>query len=348
MNSAPPGRSPATGAPARGHAIAIAPIRSRLPRLAPHDERGARRLLALLARAELRATRRPMPPEGTSRGDAPAWIRMHATIGEVLFAPIQAAGRPVAVVPRKGLVDAIAMAAALEAIEPLVAALEVALGSPLSPLTITAQEPAGLLVVDVSVAAGYAARLALPAAAADRLPEPRFDHPPSWLHGQRVACSVVLGESLLAGDEARALEPGDLLLCPAAYCQPWRVGLRPPGGLPARAALYQPLAGHLTLAAEEYRPMMNPAAHAAPPTQPSGTQVSWDRLPVRLRFELPDVPVDLGTLAGVQPGAVIEVAPAAGPVMVRIFADTTPVGEGELVALGDGYGVRITALEQPR
>jgi type III secretion protein Q len=80
----------------------------------------------------------------------------------------------------------------------------------------------------------------------------------------------------------------------------------------------------------------------ADPSSP-GTS-DWESLPVRVRFELQRVSVPLGVLAGLQPGAVIHVARSAQAISVDLLTDDRLIGRGEVVALGDGFGVRVREL----
>jgi type III secretion protein Q len=80
-------------------------------------------------------------------------------------------------------------------------------------------------------------------------------------------------------------------------------------------------------------------------TEPSDSQdTRWETLPVRVRFELPRVSLPLGVLAGLQPGAVIDIARSAQTISIDLLTDDRLIGRGEIVALGDGFGVRVREL----
>ena len=52
----------------------------------------------------------------------------------------------------------------------------------------------------------------------------------------------------------------------------------------------------------------------------------------------------LGVLAGLQPGAVIDIARSAQTISIDLLTDDRLIGRGEIVALGDGFGVRVREL----
>ena len=67
-----------------------------------------------------------------------------------------------------------------------------------------------------------------------------------------------------------------------------------------------------------------------------------DELPVRLVFEAGRAEVPLGELGQVGPGHVFALPGAAG--LVHILANGRRIGQGELVQVGEGAGVRVLRL----
>ena len=68
---------------------------------------------------------------------------------------------------------------------------------------------------------------------------------------------------------------------------------------------------------------------------------AWDRIPTELHFELTGISLPLGAIAGLQPGAVMRIASSDTLVPVEVLAGGRTIGRGELVSIGDGFGVRL-------
>ena len=67
-----------------------------------------------------------------------------------------------------------------------------------------------------------------------------------------------------------------------------------------------------------------------------------DALEVSLRFEVGELQVTLGELEQLKPGHVFDLAQPLAQSAVRILAHGRTVGAGQLVAVGDRLGVRVT------
>jgi type III secretion protein Q len=92
-----------------------------------------------------------------------------------------------------------------------------------------------------------------------------------------------------------------------------------------------------------------PAAGAAPadmqPGDPSrGSAIDARSVPVRLAFSAGRLSVAISELRNVAPGYVFELDKRLDDQMITVFANDTPVALGELVAIGDLIGVRITRI----
>ena len=232
--------------------------------------------------------------------------------GGVAVAPLRAAGQALPLLADDGAPDAALAIDALDRLEPLLLAIETALGIELHPDHVAATPPPGVwlqvggdgdaLLLALAETA-LVAPLPLPADAAAligwrlRLPGPRLLRP-------------------------RRLARGDLL--PGlADCGLVVVGNR---GLPAR------LGGAGATIIDEWRMVMD-----------SDDPADLADASVAVRAELAGAPMRLGDLSRLQPGAVLPLA-AGRPVVV--WANGAAFATGTLVAVGDGHGVLIDAVQR--
>lgn len=175
------------------------------------------------------------------------------------------------------------------------------------------------------------------AAALDPLP------PASVLPRVPVALRVWIGACELPLLELRGVQPGDVLLGdgldeaagPGAVLlvaeERWAwQGRRQPGGVvvltPRAPVAALGLKGWTTMGDETQPPL----------------DAELNELPVRLVFEVGRVEVTLGELGQIGPGHVFALSGAAG--LVDILANGRRIGQGELVQVGEGAGVRVLRL----
>jgi len=146
-------------------------------------------------------------------------------------------------------------------------------------------------------------------------------------------------------DVLRGLRPGDTVL---AGGQPpvLRCGV----GRALRASLHidpQEFTVHL---AEPPALSDDPAAHEAAPQDAASAEApqsagSLDELQLPLAFELDTARVSLGELASMQPGYAVELDVPLREATVRLVCHGRTLGQGQLIAIGEHLGVRITRLE---
>lgn len=72
-----------------------------------------------------------------------------------------------------------------------------------------------------------------------------------------------------------------------------------------------------------------------------------DELQLPIVFELDTARISLGALAGMRPGYAVELDVPLREAPVRLVCHGQTLGQGQLVAIGDQLGVRITRLEHP-
>jgi type III secretion protein Q len=312
----------------------------RLPRVDESQAVGCIRLLAVLARAGLRA--RAAPREARERTD---WrIAMDTDYGPIGFAPLHGGGRPLSIGSDDGAIDLAAAGRALDASESLLASIEQALGTPLWPRALdrdsTSTAATARIEVRIDADGGDCALLSASPEVLRRLPAPRWNAPPRGLLGLMVPCRIRIGGCTVAAARLASIGPGDLLLETTQSGLPWTVRVRAPDG-PQTLATLQPARRLLRFDSEELNEMDTDRPQIAPHDIPRPDTPAWDRIPTYLHFELPGITLPLGAVAGLQPGAVMRIAAADSLLPVEVLAGGRTVGRGELVAIGDGFGVRL-------
>jgi len=317
-------------------AHALAP---RLPRVSELHARACSHLLALLASARLSAQ---TVAAGGSR--ARRWrILLDSDHGPLGFEPLHGGGRPVAVTTHDGRPDLSAAGDALGASEALIASIEHALGTPLRPgaLRVDAGNTRDSATIRVKVAAdgGDCAILSVSPEQVRTLPPPRWRAPPRDLLALAVCCRIGIGGCALGTDRIPGIGPGDLLLLTRPIGTRWAVQVRTSDGR-TRPATLHPARATLHFHPEE--PARMDPLHATGTTEAAVSDRSaWSRIVTDLRFELPAVHLPLGAVAGLQPGAVVRIAGSIGTLPVEVLAGDRAIARGELVTIGDGYGVRV-------
>lgn len=310
-------------------------LAARLRRIAPDQAETRLRLVGALNRRRVGAWRtEARAATADERDNAAGWLRFAAAGGEVAVAPLIVNG---AAVSPTVLQDAVAAAALLDPVEPLVAALEAVIGGALQPVGMAdaAADDRFVLHLDALADDQTAIRLlvAVPPGlplAPDPLTAPPLD--PAALAAVPVAWRVTITGPALAAARAATLAAGDLLLLGLA---PLQTRLR--CGALTRAAQLDPRLGRIIVQEDATAPIDPlPEPDAAPPGAPGD-------IPVRLTFALDGGTMPAGTLATLGTGSVLPL-PAAGETLpVRILSGGATIGTGELVAIGDGFGVIVTA-----
>jgi len=296
--------------------MSTASVCARLPRIA-EGMAGLRTLLlaaldgVIVDDAQLTAAAAELAPEG-------GWIVFQTAPGPLL---LRLSGN-----------DPLAAAAALGAGEPLIARIELALGLELIP-TALVQRPAPDAVV---IALSHGANRAWLAAGPTLMlaPPPRADVR-AGLEMLEVSVVVRIAGPTLPVSDLAALAPGDLLLFPADVA----VTL-----VSARRTVH----GRLTPAPPRVRVLATSELSPETPMsiEPETAAVTPDDAamanhPIPLMVELAGITVPLSTLSGLAPGSVLALGPAGESLPVRLTVGGRAVATGELVAVGDGYGVLI-------
>lgn len=290
------------------------PLHARLPLLQPETARRQTRLVAALVGAGL-VVRRADPASAPA-----AWIGCvpHGAV-RVFLAPRLVRGVAVSLLADDGAPCAVAALDALAPMEPLLIRVERALGIPLVPDELTGL-PDGFLA-DLAPAEPAEAgpdRLWM-AVAGPIEPAPPRARPERLPPACRLPVTVEIDAAPLAKGLVGAIGAGALLLL--------GVG---------------PYTGSVALGRRRLAARFDIAARSAHLTDSLGDDMAADdpALPLAVRIEGTALPLSDATSLG--PGSVIDL-PGKGPTLaVTVLLGGAAVARGDLVAVGDGFGVLIT------
>lgn len=297
-------------------------LATRLPRLDPAHARLQTSLLAAIngARAGdlvLRA--------GVTVAATPATIGFDTVAGRIELGPLIADGAVPLLVADDGLPDAVMAIDALARIEPLVVAIERALGVALQPVAVAVPVEPVRLRVDALDGDGAVRHAVVLGTASDAA----FDLAPlpvdlKRAERLRVGVKAELIGPRLAPWQVAALDPGDLLL--VGQCE--LVGTIHAAGrsLPAR---FRADTATLTIADQQ-----GPAMNDVPTLDPD--------LRLAMRVVIDGGTASLGEVARLAPGSVVPLGIAGATLPVTLMIGDDPVAAGELVAVGEAYGVLVT------
>ncbi|MDR6787187.1 flagellar motor switch/type III secretory pathway protein FliN [Sphingomonas sp. BE138] len=309
-------------------------LAQRLRRITPAQAGTQLRLVGAFNRRRIGAWRTEAGAANAGECESAAgWLRFAAPGGEVAVAPLIVDG---AALSPTAMQDAISAAALLDPIEPLVAALEAVVGAALRPVGLAAAAGEECFVLRVDALTGDVAMLRLLIAVPPDLPlvtDPANAPPldPDALAAVPVAWRATIIGPALSATRAAALTTGDLVL----------LGTAPFGatlwcGARERAAHLHPGQGRIIVQEDATAPIDATQADHTAETIPAD-------VPVRLAFAIDGGTMPAGDMATLGAGSVLHL-PATGETLpVRILSGGATIGAGELVAIGDGFGVIVTA-----
>lgn len=296
--------------------MSAAAFHARLPRVAPPVAFLRNALLAALDGAELNGVAiEASAAESSLEG---AWIVFDTEPGRVLL--------------RLSGPDPLAAADALGRHEPLLAAIEAALGLELIPTAIV-RHPAPDSVVIALV--HNCTRAWLAAAPSLAITPPPSRRARAGLATIELPVAVRIGGAALGRADLAALTVGDMLLLPADAPATLSSASRTAHGrLSAAPAHLRVLSvGHPCL--EISMPPEPELPSAAPPG------AAFADHPIPITVELDAITIPLSTLSGLAPGSVLPLGATGTSLPVRLSVGGRAIATGELVAVGEGYGVLI-------
>lgn len=338
-------------------------LRSRLPRADPAEAAARNRALALLSGLEVDDPDGPLRlTVGVAAPAAGGWLRFETGVGAMGLAPARIAGQPVPPLPEAAAPDLPAALHQLSRLEPLIAAVERAVGLPLDPVGLG--PPCGLtfslVAADANDGTVHEARLCVDPACAAIWPDPPDRRPLGAAAAAPVALRALLEGPLAPTSELAELGAGDVVVLPRASASGWACALSSDRG-PLGAGFLDLANRKLTLQTLETSPMLETAAQPAvtpdaeiapaPPAEPMSfaprearqpaEALALETLSVRLRVALNDVRLPLKALSGLRPGSVVTLPGDQEDLPVQLLADDQPIASGRLVSLGDAYGVLV-------
>lgn len=317
------------------------PLHDRLPALdQARAIRQTRLIAALNARRLGEQTLAARVALARDRRAASAWISFRAGDRRLAIAPLLVDGELVRLTGAGGGTDAAVAARLLAAIEPLVVALESALGADLHPegLAVDPPDDAILLRLDASCPRhAIRHRLIVAAPGEGKVASPTL--PPAesaLLASLRAPWSATIVAPSLPATHLGTIATGDLYLLGLA---PLVARILLPGQRSAVQGRLEPMKGSMTLQDE-----IVPAPADRTETEPAANAVDWEQMKVPATIEIAGGLLSARDVAGLAPGSVLPVRRSGGTLAVRVIAGGAVIGGGELVAVGDGFGVLFTSI----
>lgn len=294
-----------------------------------------------------------LAPERDRRA-ASGWLRFTGQVGRIAISPLLVDGAVAHIAGPRGELDAVAAAALLGPIEPLVAALETALGGELHPAGLSHTVEPDQLFIRIDAGAQPSrvqTRLlvALPPGAAladDALPAPPLD--PAAVARVRMAWRATIAGPAVPARALATLAPRDMIVLGVAPLQValgWQAG---GGDLLAHMDFSQRkliVQENATLPSDDdAADTPAPSAAAPPPPGAPALAAELGDVPVRLSFAFDGSNLPAGDVATLGEGSVLPLPAAGQTLAVRIMSGGAVIGAGELVALGEGFGVIVTRV----
>lgn len=275
------------------------------------------------------------------RRAANAWLSFEAGKQSALVAPLLVEGELVRITAGDGIPDPALAARLLPAIEPLVAALESALGEDLRPSALVTEIPDDFILLRLDAACSrHTIRHRLLVAFAGEgavMPSPLPAAAPPLLANLRTRWTAVIDAPALPARRIGTVRRGDLLLLGLG---PLRARIKIPGRDVALAGRLEPLKGSMTLQED-----IVPAPAPDRSTSDGNAPQDWEALTVPTRIEIEGGLISGRDIAGLAAGSVLPVPHTGGILRVRVVAGNTAIGRGELVAIGDGFGVLFDQVD---
>ena len=294
------------------------PVRTRLPTIEPTRAALQTAVLLRLARE---------PGLTAALAAVPRTVIGFATdAGAFEISPPLSDGAVPLLVADDGAPDAVAAVAALAALEPLVADLERALGVALRPTGVGPPACTLWLRIEARDVDGQVGHAALLGIADDVALAPAMAVTPDFAPRLRARFDFAATGPALAPSRIAALGSGDVVLLGGTALS----GQLRFGGI-ARAAMYRPADAALTIVEPE---------GTSPVSEPESALDPELRLP--LTVEIGGGTATLGELSGLVAGSVVPLGIVGATLACSLAVGGSVVAHGELVAIGDAYGVLIT------
>jgi flagellar motor switch/type III secretory pathway protein FliN len=287
------------------------------------------------------------------RGAANAWVDFDTVHGRVAVAPLLVDGALARMTSGGHHPDGAAAAATLGRIEPLLAALETSLGVELQPTGLSERVDVDamlLLRLDGCTSHGDVRHRIVVAVEPDMaispLPLPLRTRLPAIVAGLRHGWTARIAGPAISTERARGLATGDLILLGMGQ-------LVAKLSLPARNEVLAARVDWLNhvLVIDEgavaggsfLNSMDGPERDGE-----DGATPDWQSLRLPTVIELEGTTLTAADLATIGKGSVLPLPAQGGTLTVKVRAGDTIVADGELVAIGEGFGVLVTGVRTSR
>jgi type III secretion protein Q len=328
------------------------PLRERLPSMSADDAARQRRLASRRRRFALRGERNAWVEISGPRGDASPWVVLGAGDARLATALGDDRGADESDLHWSDYEGDSRLVAWSLAHERALAWLGEVLGSRLLPIEIVDAEPADDGVT-IGVALGddngvaCAGALHLSAAALDRLLADERGIDSIGDAASRSAANVAAPLAVtLAGpeltvDELRALKSGDVIV--AGSRRSALENLHVDDGARGWRARWDQEALHvIETGAATRRPLRRGSMNESNVEGAEAAPAGVGSIPVRIEFAIGELTLPFGELERIEPGYVFELGRAIDGTSVDVRANGQRIGRGQIVAIGDTLGVRIT------
>ncbi|MGY4397521.1 type III secretion protein Q [Sphingomonas sp. UYAg733] len=282
------------------------------------------------------------------RRAATAWIQFSTRSHVIAIAPLLIDGTLARVSGKQGKPDAVGAAASLSRIEPLIAALELVLGDELHPAGLESEVDRGAVLIrlDASTPAGEMRNRLLIAIPVGLKLAP-LELPtilPAAIAGLKLRWTARLVGPSISVRRLDALGVGDLVLLGLG---PHVARLTLPGRNDRPRVRIDPTERVLILQENLEHNDAGIAAGGEPAPSHSYDGGIAD-IRVQTIIEIVGASLTATDLATLSQGSVLPLPPNNGTIAVRVIAGDTVIGDGELVAIGRGFGVLMTTILQNR
>lgn len=325
-------------------------IRQRLPALRRDHAEAQTGLIAALNNREIEDLRlSARMAGGRDLRAATVWIRFDTRIGPILVAPLLVDNQLARMTNGEGAPNGIASAATLGRIEMLVAAAERIFALELHPAGLVT-EPEGDLVIirldalDRSGTLRHRLMIATPPhVEIEPLPLP-IDLPP-LIGGLALRWTARIDALPIPAARLSTIGRGDCILLGVG---PLVARLYLPGRNDRATATIELKKGFATLGTDPQQGNANVSDRTymtdadGPPDTPASAD--WASIRVATTIEFDGNGLTAAEMATLGKGSVLPLPVAGGTLPVRVVAGGAVIADGELVAVGEGYGVLVTAV----
>lgn len=324
--------------------------RQRLRAIEPERASTQTALIAALNQREIEDLRtNARTASARDRQAATAWIQFETRSGPILIAPLLVDNQLARMTSGRGQPDGAAAAATLGQVEPLVAALETSLGLELLPAGLSHAAESDLLLIRLDAhdrRGSLRHRLLIGAPHSVEVePLPLPAAMPARVGVLAMRWSARIGLPPIPLRRLQSLGRGDCILLGTGPLVA-RVAL--PGRKDRMLMTVDLQRGSAILDSEPQQrdasvPDRNTGVDAQPDTAVS-VQPDWTELRIASTIEFDGGGLTAAEVATLGKGSILSLPSSNGTLAVRVIAGGNLIADGELIAVGEGFGVLVTAV----